>query len=127
MRERERGLGRGRGGNLVQVLHRLCKEAKEMAHLISMSLSWENSQCLRFSTSMKPHLVCRPSSFLPPADTSRSLPITANGMYCWRKSRRGKGREGEGEREKEGERGRGKGREGEGRGIRAISSNHIGR
>ena len=80
-----------------------------MAHLMSMSLSWENSQCLRFSTSMKPHLVCRPSSFLPLTDTSRSLPITANGMYCWRKesSRRGKGRagEGRGERERQGDQG----------------------
>ena len=54
----------------------------EQAYLMSMSLSWGNSQCFLFSTSMNPHLVCRPSTFLPPTVTSRSLPITANGMYC---------------------------------------------
>ena len=53
------------------------------AHLISMSLSWENSQCFLFSTSIKPHLVCRPNSFFPPTETSRSLPITVKGIrFC---------------------------------------------
>ena len=49
-------------------------------HLMSISLSWENSQCLLFSTSTKPHLVCLPSTLLPPTEVAASLPITANGM-----------------------------------------------
>ncbi len=54
-------------------------------HLISMSRSWANSQCFLFSTSMKPHFVCLPRTFFPPTATSRSLPITANGICCYKK------------------------------------------
>lgn len=64
-------------------------------HRINMSLSWANSQWRLFSTSMNPHFVCRPRTFLPPTVTSRSLPITAKGMYCWE-------RDGEREGEAEG-------------------------
>ena len=52
-------------------------------YLINMSLSWANSQCFLFSTSTKPHLVCRPSTRLPPTEVSWSLPITANGMNAY--------------------------------------------
>ncbi len=54
-------------------------------HLMSISRSWANSQCFLFSTSMKPHFVCLPRTFFPPTATSRSLPITANGICCYRK------------------------------------------
>ena len=49
-------------------------------HLINMSRSCENSQCFLFSTSTKPHFVCRPNTRLLLTLCSRSLPMIANGM-----------------------------------------------